>query len=248
MNRNIVKPGNFYAVGVGPGSPDLLTLRAADLIRQADVVVAPRSRIADESLALKAVQDLIRPDQEVIDHVYAMKRDIEHTRQNWNEIAKVIADRCHAGHSVVQITIGDPMIYSTSAYLMDELKREAPDVPVHIVPGISAFQSVASQFNQILTIQEDRMMLMPATDMDRVERALKECETLILYKAGKMLPKLAELLSAENLTDCAKVAFYVEQEGRECLFDSIDEAVAATPGYMATVILHINREEWKTVE
>ena len=86
MTRDRPIPGNFYAVGVGPGSPDLLTYRAASIVRDADVIVAPRSRMADESLALKTVQHLLRPEQEVVDHVYAMKRDIDKTRSNWNQI------------------------------------------------------------------------------------------------------------------------------------------------------------------
>jgi precorrin-2/cobalt-factor-2 C20-methyltransferase len=68
FNRKAL-PGHFYAVGVGPGSPDLMTVRAANLIRSADVIVAPRSERAEESLALRTVEELIA-GQEVIEHVY----------------------------------------------------------------------------------------------------------------------------------------------------------------------------------
>ncbi len=90
-NRNATQalPGHFYAVGVGPGSSDLLTLRAVDMVRSADVIIAPRSRIADVSLALQAVKYLL-DGQGVIDHVYTMARDAENTIQSWAKMAELV--------------------------------------------------------------------------------------------------------------------------------------------------------------
>ncbi|APG27465.1 precorrin-2 C(20)-methyltransferase [Syntrophotalea acetylenivorans] len=239
------QPGHFYAVGVGPGSPDLITLRAAGLIESADTVIVPRSELAGESLALVTIRDLIA-DQEVMEHVYPMKRDSAKTRACWAEVAAEVAARTSAGLSVVQVTIGDPMIYSTSSYLIESLVELLPAECIHVTPGISAFQATASILGEPLTLQEDRLCIMPATDMDEVSRALDRCETLVLYKVGPRLRQLGALLETRNLLDQARLASYVEQDGREAIFHDFRKALAdETHGYMSTVIVRLGRRSWE---
>lgn len=243
-NRIRALPGHFYAVGVGPGSSDLLTIRAVNLVRSADVVIAPRSRKSDTSLALQTVKDLL-DGQEIIDHVYTMTRDAESTIRSWAKVAELVRQRCGRGQSVVQITIGDPLIYSTSCYLLSQLRESLSNGCVHVVPGISAFQASACLFDEALTIQEDRMTLMPATDLARVEEALDHCETLILYKAGKKIAELADLLDRHDLLDRARVVCYAEQPDRQFVSTDLREAANARHGYMATVLVHVGRKAWQ---
>lgn len=239
------QPGHFYAVGVGPGAPDLITLRAAGLIDTADTVIVPRSELADESLALLTIRDLI-DKQEVIEHVYPMKRDSSRTRSCWAEVAAEVAARVSAGLAVVQVTIGDPMVYSTSSYLLESLVDLLPAKCIHVVPGISAFQATASVLGEPLTLQEDRLSIMPATDMDAVARALDGCETLVLYKVGPRLRQLGALLESRELLDRARLACYVEQQGREAIFRNFREALADdSHGYMSTVVVRLGRRSWE---
>jgi len=235
--------GHFYAVGVGPGSPDLLTLRAAELIRSADVVIAPRSRKSDVSLALRTVSDLV-DGQEIIDHVFAMTRDVESTISSWAKVAQLVGRRCRAGQAVVQITIGDPLIYSTSCYLLALVRENLRNDCVHVVPGISAFQASACLLDEALTMQEDRMTVMPATDLARVEEALDHCETLVLFKAGKRIAELADLLDRRGLLGKARVVCYAEQPDRQFVSTDLREAANARHGYMATVLVHVGRQGW----
>jgi len=243
MNRSEIEAGHFYAVGVGPGAPDLVTLRAASLIQSADVIVAPRSRESQRSLALKTVDRLI-DGQEVVDHVYAMTRDVTETMNRWMQVARLVDRRCDQGQSVVQITLGDPMIYSTSHYLLELVRDMMPDERIHVVPGISAFQAVASCFAESLIIQEDGMMLMPASDIVRVEQSLDQCETLVLYKAGRHIEKIAELLQRKNMLDRARLVCNSEQDGKEYVSTDLLSAANGSHGYMATVIIHVGRRTW----
>jgi len=240
-------PGHFYAVGVGPGSPDLLTLRAARLVETADVILAPRSQRAHESLSLKTVAPFIR-GQTIIEHIYPMQRDIEKTTRVWMEAARQVVAHCNAGQSVVQITLGDPLIYSTTCYLLPLVREALPEEIIHVVPGISAFQATACLFDEALTLQEDRMMLMPASDLAHVESALDHCETLVLYKAGRKIDALAELLERRGLLDRTRLVCYAEQEDRQFISKNIREVVDKQHGYMATVIVHVGRREWQTAD
>ncbi|MFW5856334.1 MAG: precorrin-2 C(20)-methyltransferase [Planctomycetota bacterium] len=238
--------GAFYAVGVGPGDPDLVTLRAAALVHTADVLIAPRSARSDASMALAIVEAHRPPEgQELIDHVYPMTRDDASTRASWEGVADTAAAHCEAGRSVVQITLGDPLVYSTSSYLIPPLLERLGPERVRIVPGISAFQAAAVPFAEALTLQEDRMLVMTATDLDAVAEALDRCETLVLYKAGRHVEALADLLDARGLADRARLVCYAGQEDREYVTRDLRSAADGRHGYLATVIIHVGRRPWE---
>lgn len=244
MSYENAQPGHFYAVGVGPGAPDLVTLRAANLVKAADVILAPQSKNSKNSLALQAVEPLL-DGQEVVVTKYPMVRDNQATRDHWQGIADDVVKRCKAGQSVVQVTLGDPMIFATSSYLMEGLIEQLPADHVHAAPGISAFQMVASCFNRPLTLQEDRLLIMSATDLDAVERALGECETLVLFKAAGDLPALLELLRKRDLLHCAKLVSAGGQGEHEVRVPDLGRWEPTELGYMTTMIIHIGQRNWK---
>jgi len=236
------QPGHFYAVGVGPGAPDLLTLRAARLLEACDAIVAPRSERSEASLVLAIVAEHLR-DQEVLEHTYPMARDAERTRASWAEVADWVAPRLARGQCVVQITLGDPMIYSTSSYLLEALRERVSSDLLHVVPGISAMQAAAALFQEDLALQEDRLTLLPATDLEAVAEALARSETVVLYKVAGHLDALIDLLEAKGLLDQARLSFAVEQ-GRQQLVSDLRLARGTRLGYMSTVMIRTGRRAW----
>ncbi len=244
MDIKKAQAGHFYAVGVGPGDPDLLTLRAARIIEDADVILAPQSKKSKNSLALQAIAPLLR-DQEVIVSQYPMVRDNSKTRERWGSLAKEVSDRCRRGQSVVQVTLGDPLIFATSSYLMEALAEQIPAEKLHVEPGISAFQMTASRFNEALTLQEDRLLLMSATDLQAVEKALKQCETLVLFKAAGDLPGLLDLLERHNLLQRAKLVSAGGQGEHEVRVADLSRWQPLDLGYMTTMIIHIGKRGWQ---
>jgi precorrin-2/cobalt-factor-2 C20-methyltransferase len=110
----------LYLIGVGPGAADLLTLRAVNVLRSVDVIIAPRSSATRESLALNVVRPYLAA-QEVVEHIYPMERDAEQTARCWKQMADLAVARLLQGKSVAHITIGDPLIYSTCAYLLEQI-------------------------------------------------------------------------------------------------------------------------------
>jgi precorrin-2/cobalt-factor-2 C20-methyltransferase len=238
------QPGHFYAVGIGPGCPDLLTLRAARLVEQCDVILAPQAKTAAKSLALEAVRPFIR-HQEVIVHTYPMERNEHNTRQRWQNLAEDVVNHCAAGQSVVQVTLGDPLIFATSSYLLQALAAHMPPDHLHVVPGISAFQTSASRFAEVLTLQEDRLTLMSATNLDAVAQALDHCETLVLYKAGGCIEELMELLRRRNLLSRARLVSCGEQGEHELLVDDLSQWNMTPLSYMTTLIVRIGQRGWQ---
>lgn len=239
-----IQAGHFYAVGVGPGDPDLLTLRAARLIQDADVILAPQSKKSKSSLALRAVAPLLG-DQKVIVSQYPMERDNDKTRERWQLLAAEVSDHCQRGQSVVQVTLGDPLIFATSSYLLEALAEQMPVEKLHVVPGISAFQMTASCFNKALTLQEDRLLLMSATDLAAVENALDQCETLVLFKAAGDLSGLMALLERHNLLHRAKLVSAGGQGEHEVRVTDLSCWQRLDLGYMTTMIIHIGKRGWR---
>jgi len=237
------EPGHFYAVGVGPGAPDLLTLRAVRLIEGCDALVAPRSERSSESLARHIVRDHLRT-QAVLEHVYPMTRDPERTRYSWAHVASWILQHLNQGHSVVQVTLGDPSIYSTIGYVMEALRTQVHPERLHVVPGISAFQAAAAAFGEDLALQEDRVLLMPATDLHAVAEALDHCERLVLYKVADRLDPLIDLLERRGLLDQARLAYAVEQDRAELLPD-LRQARGSRLGYLSVVLVRTGRRTWE---
>ncbi len=237
--------GHFYAVGVGPGSPDLLTLRAHNIVGSVDLVVAPRSERSSESLALQAVQGLL-PGKEVIEHVYPMMRDEDRTDACWRTMAVTVAERCRAGQSVAHLTIGDPLIYSTACYVLSHMAGLLPPERIHIVPGISAFQAAAAIAGTTLTLQDDRLTLLPATSLEEVERALGDSETVVIYKIGPRARAVVELLKRHNLASRACMVCYAEQGDKERVIVGLDDVPEGRFGYMSTVIVQVGRRRWNS--
>jgi precorrin-2/cobalt-factor-2 C20-methyltransferase len=242
-----VVPGHFYLVGVGPGAPDLLTLRALNTIRACDVLIAPRSETSRESLALQVVEEFVGT-QEVIEHTYPMERSQQQTERCWARMADIVVDRCQRGQSVAHLTIGDPLLYSTAGYLIDQIVARLPGERWHVVPGISAFQASAAIAQQPLTRQNDRLMLMPATSISEVEQALDVCETLALYKVGPRLKQLSSMLGRHNLASRSHLVCHASQEGKETVLRGLDSISDDKAGYMSTVIVPMGHRSWTAVE
>ncbi len=244
LNKGEAQAGHFYAVGVGPGEPDLLTLRAARLIASADVIITPQSNRSGESIALRAVSDFV-DQQQIIVNQYPMTRENDKTRSRWKELAEQAEALCREGKAVVQITLGDPLIYATSSYLLEALSETLDADRLHLVPGISAFQMVASHFGRPLTLQEDRLLIMSGADLDAVEDALDHCETLVLFKAASHFDDLYQLLKGKDLLAKACFVSAGGQGDHEKVVRDLSQWQPEDLGYMTTMIIHLGSRAWQ---
>jgi precorrin-2/cobalt-factor-2 C20-methyltransferase len=237
------QPGHFYAVGIGPGAPDLLTVRAVRIIESADIILAPQAKGTNRSLALKTIEPYLK-NQEIMAVNYPMQRNNTITRERWDAVALDVRDKLQLGKSVAMITIGDPLIFATTSYLLYGLADVVEKTNIHLVPGISAFQIGASRFHDPLTLQEDRLTLMSATDLEAVENALQNCETLVLYKAAGVIDQLLLLLDQYGLLGTSKLVSCAEQGGSELLVDNLIGWKPEELSYMTTMIVRVGKRDW----
>ncbi|WP_303723067.1 precorrin-2 C(20)-methyltransferase [Malonomonas rubra] len=237
------QPGHFYAIGIGPGAPDLLTVRAVMIIESADIILTPQANGSNRSLALKAIEPYLQ-NQEVMTVNYPMQRNEANTNERWKAVASDVVEKLRQNKSVAMITIGDPLIFATTSYLLYSLTESLMEENIHIIPGISAFQIGASKFHDPLTLQEDRLTLMSATDLAAVENALDHCETLVLYKAAGVIEELLPLLKVRGLLESSKLISSAEQGEGELLLNNLSTWQPRELSYMTTMIVRIGNRSW----
>lgn len=140
-----MKQGTLYAIGVGPGSPDLLTIRAVKALSTMHVILAASSSTREYSRALTIAQPYLPPNVEIITLNFPMTRDESILNDAWHQAAMQTLDILQEGKNAAFLTLGDPMIYSTFTYLKKILYQLDPSLNVQSIPGITSFQAAANQ-------------------------------------------------------------------------------------------------------
>jgi precorrin-2/cobalt-factor-2 C20-methyltransferase len=231
--------GQFVAIGVGPGDPELLTLKAARLLKAADVVLAPVGERSDRSLAAEIVASLLDTKRQQLLHLSCPMRSDEADRaERWAQIAADIAVMVRNKKSVAFVTLGDPMFYSTFLYLYRELQNRYPDVPIAIVPGISSVYAAASLAGIPLGLVDETFSVVPATASDvEIETALsRRCGTVVLLKVYRAFERLRQLLRRLDLEQNAVYVRRIGLEGEKVMHD-LSQVTADDLDYMSLILV-----------
>lgn len=192
-----------YAVGIGPGDPELLTRKAERIIRSVDVICSPTGAADASSYALSIVEDLIdRSRHEVLVQVFPMRKNQEGLEPYWQEAAAQVAERVRSGKDVAFITIGDPFLYSTFLYLHRIFHTRYPEIPVEVVPGITSINAAAIAAGTPLGMGGERLAILPATyEREELRRTLEQFDTVVLMKVNRVFDQLFQVLTELGLAD-----------------------------------------------
>ncbi|MFL6395590.1 MAG: precorrin-2 C(20)-methyltransferase [Nitrososphaeraceae archaeon] len=194
-------------VGCGPGDPELLTLKAIRLIKNAEVVFAPTSKEGKPSIALSIVQKYVNSSTKTINLIFPMLKDKEALKDYWKGNTEKIANEVRAGKKVIYLTVGDPSIYSTWIYVYRELRRNHKDIEIDIIPGITSIFAFAAEAKIALVEGDETLAIVPACyDMDRVRRTSNVCDTVIFLKDGRHFDDVIDMLSDAGFVEDSMVA------------------------------------------
>ena len=191
----------LYAVGVGPGDPELLTRKAERVLRQVSVICAPAATAGDSSHALSIVEPFLnRSRQEVIVRVFPMRKDQEGLDEFWEDAAETVVSHIRQGKDVAFITIGDPFLYSTFLYLYRIFRERYPDIPIEAVPGVSSITAAAVAAGVPLAAASERIAVLPATfEEEKLRNTLLEFDTVVLMKVNRVFDRVYALLQELGL-------------------------------------------------
>jgi precorrin-2/cobalt-factor-2 C20-methyltransferase len=225
----------LIGVGVGPGDPELLTLRALRVLRQADRVFAPVSDPEVEGRAESVVRRAA-PEVEVERLAFVMARQGA-DRDAGIAAAGRLVEHLDAGERVAFVTLGDPNLYSTVSSVVATVRALRPAVPVETVPGIMAFQDLAARAGTV--VADGAEVLTVVTGLDGTaafDDALADPTAgVVVYKGGHHLPELADRLRRAGRLDGAVVGELLGLDGeRVC---PVAERAGERASYLATVVV-----------
>lgn len=195
--------GIFYGIGVGPGDPELLTVKAIKAIENVDVLIAPKTEKKEGSVALTVAKPYLKKDVEIVYQVFPMVKGFaENSTEAWEANKQEIMALLQAGKNVAFLTIGDPMFYSTYIYIYRLLEHE--DVEIKTIPGIPAFAAIGSQLGYPIVEGDDVLTVIPATaSPEKVEKAMQAADNVVLMKVYKNFEEMADLLAKNDMAEQA---------------------------------------------
>jgi precorrin-2/cobalt-factor-2 C20-methyltransferase len=240
-----MKKGTLYGIGVGPGDPDLITVKAAKLLAEIDHVFVPKARKSTESLALNIAQKHVKQSAQIHEIVFPMTTDMDELRVKWEAAAKTISDLLATGADACFLTLGDAFLYSTYIYLLRYLRRISPDAKVRTIPGITAFSAAAALAEFPVGEGKEPVLIVPtADDLDEVRKALASGATLILMKVGRRLGRILDLLEYAGAMGRSVFVSYAGMENERIVTD-LAELRGEEPeaGYLSIILVRGKAEE-----
>lgn len=194
-----MEKGKFYGISIGPGDPELITLKALKCIEKLNILTTPRTK-GENTLALDIVSKVCDVSQkEVVMLDFLMSRDKSKMKERHKEIAQTIRTKLDSGQDVGMLNLGDVSVYSTFSYIMDILKNDG--YQVEIIPGVTSFCAVAGVLQQSLTTMNEPLHIMPAST---IEEVIDLTGTKVIMKAGKSMGNVKQIIKEKGLSDRVK--------------------------------------------
>ncbi|MBP3271485.1 MAG: precorrin-2 C(20)-methyltransferase [Ruminococcus sp.] len=231
MSNNVdtTKKGTVYCVGVGPGDPELMTLKAARLIRENDLIAVP-GRAPYESAAYKTAAAAVPEiaEKELVAVHMPMVRDREKLRQAHRSAAQMIESFLDKGRDVVYLTLGDSTIYCTFSYIRHILEEDGYNV--QLVSGIPSFCAAAARLGVSLAERDEELHVIPGAYIN--DSTLSHDGTYVIMKSASRMKEVREVLRQSGMQVQA-----VENCGMESekLYRSID-SIPDDAGYFSLII------------
>lgn len=201
--------GIFIGVGVGPGDPELLTLKAANVLKKVDVIFVPKSHANQPSMALGMIRPVLEERKkpvEILDLIFPMTKDEINNRRLWANNAAIVATKAKKS-DVAFITLGDPLLYSTFLYLYECVKETHPEIVLEIVPGVTSVTAAAASSKLPLAEKDEVVTIIPSDiDLARIEDAAKHADNLVFMKYAYHIKEFIPLLLRSGFSKESTVA------------------------------------------
>ena len=224
-----MEKGKLYGLGVGPGDPELLTVKAVRLLKEADIIAVPDKGSGNKT-ALQIVSQYVE-GKELLYCATPMTRD----RSLWDSYHEAIADKICAlldqGKMVAFITLGDPTVYSTYIYVHKKVAARGYDA--QLVPGVPSFCAAAARLGISLCENKERLLIVPASC--DLKDSLSIDANKVFMKAGSAIGTLQEQLKEAGLLDKASMVANCTMENEKVYPHFAD--MQQDSGYFSLVIL-----------
>ncbi|TKI08031.1 cobalt-factor II C(20)-methyltransferase [Martelella alba] len=228
--------GIIYAIGVGPGAADLITVRGARVLATLDVLYAPAGRRGGDSLSLGIVREYLTEHAAIKSRHFPMSRDTAEKDAAWDAVAEEMIADAAVGLRVGFITLGDAMLYSTWVFLLTRLERRAV---LEIIPGVTSFACIAARAHMPLAMENQSLAVMSCTDDEqRLEQGLLTHDCVVLMKVYGRFARIRDMLGRLGLLDKALLMADASLPQEQC-FRALDALAPDHPlPYFSTILVN----------
>jgi precorrin-2/cobalt-factor-2 C20-methyltransferase len=210
----------LFCVGCGPGDPELLTIKALNLIKEADVIFVPTSKADKPSIALSIVSKYINKTTKIINLVFPMVKDKNSLKEYWKKNTNEISEMVSTGKKTLYLTVGDPSLYSTWIYIHRELKNNHKDIEIEIIPGITSIFAFAAESKISLVEGDEHLSVVPACyDLNKVKNTVKSSDTIVFLKDGRYFDNVIDMLSETGFSDESQIAIAQDVSTKENILE-----------------------------
>lgn len=235
--------GRLYVIGVGPGDPELIPLKALRILGEVKTLCVPKGREERGSIALSIIEKVVDlKEKEIIEIHFPMEKIYKgepispQLEAKWEAAAHTISEKLNNGNDIVFPTLGDPTLYSTFFYLYERLLSIIPELEINIIPGISSITAVAASAKIPISMANERVVILPAIYEGDVKEALERFDTVILMKVNRVFNKVIKALNELNMIDRAILVSKAGMEDEEVFFD-VSKVPLEKLNYFSTMII-----------
>jgi len=228
----------FYGIGVGPGDPELMTVKGARILNTVDVVMLPEAKKNSGSIAYKIAKEYIGENTETVYFEFPMVHDKEKIMEAAEGMARLVEKYLGNGKNVAFITLGDSSLYSTYGYVLEKL---ASWVEVETIPGITSYSTVAAMANRQLAVGNEILAIIPATaEVSAIESVMKGAGAVVVMKASHEPEQTVRLLRENKFLENSVLARKVSME-EGALHQDVEKALMSGKDYLTTIIGRRNK-------
>lgn len=231
----------LYGIGIGPGDPKLLSLRAKEILDSVKTIFVPKASDGEASCARAILSKVIKSHKKYIELVFPMTKDKEKLNLSWQAAAQKVAAVIAKEKETAFVTIGDPFVYSTYIYLVEVINKNYPNIKTQTIPGITSYNAASCAAGIPLVKQNEKLAVLPVgRDMAPVEKALKEFDTVVLMKVGAKLRKVINLLKKLKLAENSVLVSRIGHPDERIIKD-ITSIKDDKLGYLSVMIVKVKK-------
>jgi precorrin-2/cobalt-factor-2 C20-methyltransferase len=231
------KTGTLYGIGVGPGDPELISLKAVRILRRLTDVYVASSTKHNYSLAEKIVSSHLKECVAVVPLYFPMTHNRKKLSEAWKANTLQVVKKLKAGKDAAFVTLGDPMIYSTFGYIMHTIKETDPDIPIEIIPGITSYQAGAASAGRVLAEGEESFIVISgALGAEKLKQVINHTDSVVMLKVYR---NYKEILDTLNQLDLATRSVLISRCGLngEEIEGNLNDRADTSPPYLSLLLI-----------
>ncbi|MDP2731176.1 MAG: precorrin-2 C(20)-methyltransferase [Dehalococcoidales bacterium] len=228
----------LYIVGVGPGDPELITLKACKILSRVPVIFVPQRDESTPSYARSIIDGLCKgSEQKIISLIFPMVRDKAKLVEHWEKAAETIRESLSQGQDCAFVNEGDPYLFGTAIHVLETLRETHPEIEITVVPGVSSINASAAQAGFPLAVNEEKIAILSGHCEDRVIRqTLENFDTVVFLKVNSVFGHLLDILEEAGLAEkCIYISRCTTEEER--IVRNIRELKGEKLDYLSLLIM-----------